>query len=375
MSVEHPIPETETDKIARPLLEYLRSQTSSPYLEFLDPPERITGGFDAAIYGFRLTGERDDLAGPLVLRLYQPTRSAHVVLREAAVQTALVALGYPAPGVKFRETELGALGGPFMIMERLSGHPLAAEFELLRRQRPSVLSILLTVRRVVAETGAMWDAAQTRLQALDADRFLACLRNEGLRPDDFRFDISLASLRSIIAAAGVEGFGPALAWLETQGPDDATPSVVCHGDLQPLNVMGENGKLTGVLDWGGAVVGHPALDYGAALAILATAPIAAPWLVRPFIRMAMNHLARSHARDYFRRHPDGRKALSYFAAYNCLSQLAWVAGSWRSANGLAGTGAFDSAAGVRNLTAQFRRYTGVRLDVSLPACGVASSAT
>ena len=46
---------------------------------------------------------------------------------------------------------------------------------------------------------------------------------------------------------GVDGFGPALAWLRDHAPNGATTPVVCHGDLQPLNVMAENGELTGAV--------------------------------------------------------------------------------------------------------------------------------
>jgi len=48
-------------------------------------------------------------------------------------------------------------------------------------------------------------------------------------------------------------------------PVDSAPTW-CHGDLHPNNVVGGDGRLTGVLDWGDLGVGDPATD------------LAAPWL-------------------------------------------------------------------------------------------------
>jgi hypothetical protein len=78
----------------------------------------------------------------------------------------------------------------------------------------------------------------------------------------------------------------------------------------------------------------------------------------------MNKLARDHARPYFARYKDGHAALRYFAAYNCMAQLATVAAP-RDPSAARG-GAFRSAEGVRNLTRAFRKYTGVQLHFSLP---------
>lgn len=359
MSQEHQNTANDRDNLPQLLLEYLRLRSSNPQLEFSEPPKRLTGGFDAAIFAFRLNNVGPDLAIPLVLRLYQPARPAQQALREAAIQSALAALGYPAPRVKFAEADRSVLGGAFVIMEHLPGRPLASEFERLARERRGIFSVLSSIRHVVRETRAVWDTAQTRLHALDASRFLAQLEGEGLNRNDFLFDASFGRVRSVIQESRVAGFDPALAWLIAHRPIETTSPVICHGDLQPLNLLAENGTLTGVLDWGMAVVADPALDYGAAVAILATVPIAAPWLVRPFIRGMMNRLAQNHARDYFRLHPRENGALRYFAAYNCISQLAWVAVSNR--------GAYGSVAGVRNLIAQFRAYTGVRLSIVLPA--------
>jgi aminoglycoside phosphotransferase (APT) family kinase protein len=363
MSSQGAIAATDLTRRSRLLLEYLRRQTGVPGLEFSEPPERLTGGYDAAIFGFRVSA---GLAGPLVLRLFGPDRSAQLTLKEAAVQNALAAMGYPAPSVRSLELDSAVLGGPFLIMDRLPGRPLAAEFESLRRSRNSAVSLISTIRNVLRAIGETWDTAQSRLHDLEPNEFLSRLEDAGLSRDDVSLEHAFLVLRRVISETGFDGFAPGLAWLDANRRKHSAPSVICHGDLQPLNVLADEGAVTGVLDWGSAVIAHPALDYGAALAILATVPIAGPPIARPFIRAMMNGLARRHARPLLRQGPGGAAALRYFAAYNCLSQLVWVAFSCRRNNGLANLGAYDSVAGVRNLTQQFRAYTGVRLDISLP---------
>lgn len=42
---------------------------------------------------------------------------------------------------------------------------------------------------------------------------------------------------------------------------------LCHGDLDPRHVLVENGRVTGLIDWGDINVGHPAMDLGLAFAL------------------------------------------------------------------------------------------------------------
>lgn len=43
-------------------------------------------------------------------------------------------------------------------------------------------------------------------------------------------------------------------------PDHAGPPVWFHGDLSPLNLLAEDGRLTAVIDWGTCGVGDPAIE-------------------------------------------------------------------------------------------------------------------
>ena len=81
------------------LRDHLRQALVEPGLEFAERPTPITGGFDTRIFAFRLAGVPPAFAGPLILRLLDGHSDPSRVLRERAIQNALVELGYPAPRV------------------------------------------------------------------------------------------------------------------------------------------------------------------------------------------------------------------------------------------------------------------------------------
>src|ERR1700722_17857432 len=118
--------------IADALLDHLRTRTGRRDLAYAEPPERMSGGFDATILKFRLRDAPDPLAGSLVLRLLQPSADPHRVSREGAVQNALAELGFPAPRVFLIEPDKAPLGGSFLIMALMRGRPPGSELEGLK---------------------------------------------------------------------------------------------------------------------------------------------------------------------------------------------------------------------------------------------------
>jgi aminoglycoside phosphotransferase (APT) family kinase protein len=121
----------------------------------------------------------------------------------------------------------------------------------------------------------LWDEAQTRLHALPVGGFVERVERAGLSGEDFTFDSFFASLRASVEELGLSGLRPLIDWLMAHRPRRSN-AVICHGDFQPFNVLAEDGRLTGVIDWVKAIIADPALDYGAMIAILATVPIRVP---------------------------------------------------------------------------------------------------
>jgi aminoglycoside phosphotransferase (APT) family kinase protein len=345
------------------LLRYLQSATQDPALAYAETPRRITGGFEAAIFGFRLGPAPPPFAGPLVLRLFQASRHPQAVRREAAVQNALASMAYPAARVVVIETEPAVLGGPFVVMEKLPGRLLGFGFEGLGEGR----SAIALVRSLWGLPGhmrhmiALWCEAQLALHALPVAAFGTALEAAGQARNDFSLDAYLAMMRQWIADARLDGLVPGLDWLLTQRPA-AVPPVICHGDLHPFNILVVADRITGVIDWGGVAIADPALDLGTVLAITATVPIAVPRPLRPIFRALLRSLGRAFVRAYRRSRPVDALSLRYFQVYCCLRQLIWV--GLGAAAGNPRVGAFGSPGGVRNLVAHIRAVGGVA--VALP---------
>jgi aminoglycoside phosphotransferase (APT) family kinase protein len=350
------------EDLVRSLLDYLRAATACPALAYAEAPTRMSGGYDATILRFSLHGAPEPLSGPLVLRLFQATVDAQRAPREAAVQNSLAGLGYPAPRVFVTEARVEALGGPFIIMERVPGRPLGSEFEGLSiKGFGQAVNTVRQIPRVRREMIRLWDEAQTRLQALPVKDFLDRIERAGISGEIFTFDANFASLRAAADEFGLEGLRPAFDWLVEHRPSRSLNPVICHGDFQPLNVLADHGRLTGVIDWVKTTIADPAFDYGAAMAILATVPIHVPDVLSRGMRAFMNNLARTHS-SHCRTLPDSDAALRYYQIFNCVVQLVTV-----GRNRAHGTthGVYNSSVGVANLINHIQLLTG--LGVTLPA--------
>src|SRR5258708_26454415 len=116
-------------EMAERLLYHLARAFECPDAVYIAGPARIQGGFDAAIFGFTLDRVSPALMGPLILRLCRPDTDPGRVKLETVVQNTLVEMGFPAPRVMATEGDAGVLGGPFMVMTRLSGQTLAHGIE------------------------------------------------------------------------------------------------------------------------------------------------------------------------------------------------------------------------------------------------------
>jgi aminoglycoside phosphotransferase (APT) family kinase protein len=276
------------------------------------------------------------------------------------VQNALAGLGYPAPRVFVTEARTEALGGSFIIMECVPGHPLGSEFEGLSikglRQTFDTLRQLPRARR---EMLRLWDEAQIRLQALPVKGFVDRIEKAGISGENFTFDAYFASQRASVEEFGLIGLRLVIDWLEANRPAPQT-AVISHGDFQPLNVLADDGRLTGVIDWVKTTTADPAFDYGAAMAILATVPIHVPAVLSRAMRAFMNNLARTHSRRC-RSMPDSDAALRYYQVFNCLVQMVSIGRS--RAHGTA-HGVYNSPVGVANLINHVHLMTG--LNASLP---------
>jgi aminoglycoside phosphotransferase (APT) family kinase protein len=239
--------------------------------------ERLTGGFDTETYGFRLEGAHA-LSGDLVLRLFRGARESGRVRSEAAIQNQ-VARGYPVPRVPIDTVGWTIMGKPYLIMRRLPGRSLLDS-----------LADSSVTAELAGAAGVLLGTAQAQLHNLPADEAMRALT---------RFDHStwtphrlLADIQQLAEVTGEPLLVELAHWLDERWPAaPATPSL-CHGDFHPGNVLVEDMRLTGVIDWTNFASGHPEFDVAITRLILSIG------LVAEDDRPIVTELLRGHEQAY-----------------------------------------------------------------------------
>lgn len=185
-------------------------------------------------------------------------KSAHDMLREARVMSALKP-SYPyVPAILARCDDDSVIGQDFYVMERLRGtilrRDLPADFGL---DRDGVRALCLGFIDRLIELHQV-DATQPGLSELG--------RGEGY------IARQIAGWSERWRQSATEGSDPCediIAWLQSQQPRRDNASCVIHNDFRFDNVVLATDHpldIVGVLDWELATVGDPLMDLGSSLA-------------------------------------------------------------------------------------------------------------
>lgn len=228
-----------------------------PLAEFLDSAGLGSGPLTAAPVGEGhsnvtfLVGRGDER---WVLR--RPPRgplppSAHDVLREARLLSALRPHGTPVPEVLASCEDPEVIGAPFYVMTYVEGWVLTAEL-------PPALDTPEAPARIAAE---LVDSL-VELHALGPG-------DEGLdgfgRPDGYlaRQIKRFGGLLETNATRPLPQLEEVTEWLAANLPESPAPTVV-HGDYRLGNVMfaPREPRLAAILDWEMATIGDPLADVG-----------------------------------------------------------------------------------------------------------------
>ena len=250
----------ETDRSAR-LLDFLRQRLGSSALTYAVPPVELQGGFESLIYSFTLGGAPPEFEGPLVLRVFRRLEDPERARREALIHNTVAEHGFPAPRILIAVTGAEEIGAPFLIMPRVPGATMLAQFEGLGRGRPSgeLIRLVISMPRILRRTISQLARTQARLHRLPGDLLLRAFEREGLNVGAITFDGKLRAMFDKTGSGPLSDLRPAVAWLIDNRPAEPDALVICHGDFQPFNVMVKDGEVTGVIDWVNATVAEPAL--------------------------------------------------------------------------------------------------------------------
>jgi aminoglycoside phosphotransferase (APT) family kinase protein len=350
-------------RVAAGLLAYLSTALAKPDLAYASEPSRITGGTDAAIFGFSLDRAPEHLREPLILRLGWEGADPRRFVLEAAVQNALASTGFPAPRAHVTEANAAVLGGPFVIMQRLQGRPLAHDVKGLGGGASLAEKVhgMIGLPALFKRISATWVEIQLRLHDLPAEPVLRAVADSGLDQRAVTFEGQRARLTAAIETANLTGLVPVLSWLQANQPASPRHATICHGDFHPLNIMADAGAVTGVIDWANVVIAQPEMDVGSAIANISTVPINLPAPLRPVLKAVIASALGSYVRTYRSKRSLDEHALRYFQVFRAFAQLGWAVVARQA--GRSHSGAFASEAGRQSLADFIAARSGVRVKL------------
>jgi len=186
----------------------------------------------------------------LILRLYPQSAGIITAVRESIVQNVLAGEGYPVPRTYFTCTDMSILGGAFFIMDCLPGDLMTS-------------APMETIPEMLGKTHAA-------LHGIDPEPLIKSLSERGIDKNTFGFGIRLDYFKD--KASSIPWIRDGLDWLIQNHPPEPEPLAVCHGDFHPNNILIQDRKITGVLDWGSFLIGDPAFDIANTI-VLTTVPI------------------------------------------------------------------------------------------------------
>ena len=344
------------------LLEYLRGELGD--CDFAEPPVPLAPGNQTVVHAFRLKGLAPPLDRVLVLRLFRPGTDPLCARIEAVLQNAIAAQGFPAARAYATCEREDVLGAPFFVMERLPGAPLfGGSLPLEASGVPHItpravvrdgLRMLFRIPRVCAE-------AEARIHELDVSQLIAALEEAQLPWRALTLAGKLQEMSGLIETCSLRGLPEAHDWLCEHLPVQDDHRVLCHGDMQPLNLLVQGGEVVGVVDWSNALFAPPECSIGWTRATFLTLPLSLPGPLRLADRPVAHAIARAFERRYRRRRRYDREAVAYYEAFHSLLILCYIAEKY--ARGAYIRDAWNTRPGLDLLAAHFQAISGQKVAV------------
>jgi aminoglycoside phosphotransferase (APT) family kinase protein len=334
-----------SDALADQLLTVLRLVTGAPSLAYSRPPVPLTGGFWAELVAFSLAEPPDGWPHDLVARLMPHANTAR---KETVMQRAVAAAGFPTPAVRAAGGPDDGLDRAFMIMDRAPGTPLLSGLSAssaLRRGR----ALFSEIPRLLASTMAQLHALDPELVRSQLDGTGAAIVSVGSM---------LAVMRERAAEFGRPDLAQAAQWM-VEHPARPAPDVICHGDVQPFNVLLDGSRVT-LLDWSTAVLAPRSYDVACTALALSQAALEVPGWLRPPVRWIGRRLASRFVRSYERSAGVvlDQGELAWHQAAMCLRALVEMSG-WTHAGQQAAHGGHPWLASGPAFAARLTATTGV----------------
>jgi len=312
----------QQDKIPILLLNYLREKLQNPVLNYATPPTRFGQGQENYTYRFELKEAPPNIPKHLVLRLYREMNRGFA-LKERTMQNILVENNFPAAKVHFACIELEPLGGEFIVMDFIHGKTM---FEVVPPKN---------LPKMLAET-------HVALHKIDPTSLIERLKST-MVPKVWYDGTVFVDM--FIESKNIGWLKPAVRWIRQNEPTERRQAL-CHGDFHPLNILVDNGKVSGVLDWPVSRIGEPEWDVAATSIICScVGQLVVPefdWLsITDLYVDSYKHLAKLDSGKF-----------EYYEAVNCINLLEALA---------SGAAEIDFPGVKEGLIEKFNEITGIKL--------------
>lgn len=329
-------PNKEPAQISDRFIAYLREQVNDSEIDYDLPLTQMQGGYETYSYRFKLSGVHKELSKLLVLRLYPQFYGTRNAVWESTVQNVLAREGYPVPWVYFTCTDMAILGGAFFIMEFLPGDLM-------------VTAPMETIPDMLGKTHAA-------LHDIDPNPLIESLGRQGIDENQYRLGSRLNRLND--EAKKFPWLCDGVDWLVENRPPEPEHLTICHSDFHPLNILIQDGQVTGVLDWPGFLVADPALDVANTI-VLTT--ISSKHLFSStewgFSSVNWEQAAQLYLDSYQAQRPLDTTHLDYYRVRRCVNALA---------QGVDGQKVWQHPLIVKDLIEYIHRITGIRMTIPDP---------
>jgi aminoglycoside phosphotransferase (APT) family kinase protein len=326
----------QIDNLNQNLITYLRKQLNNDELTYQANTAQVHGGFETKIYRFQLKSASGELTQPLALRIYPDWYGTGNAIWESTIQNVLKEAAFPVAKAHFLCTDHSVLGGAFFIMDFLPGKPM-------------VMAPMENVPVLLGKNHAL-------LHQIDPKPLVKAIHAAGIDRSALFVRRRFESFKK--RASEFPWLKPAVEWLIQNRPAEPNQLSICHGDYHPLNILVENGEVTGVLDWSGFLIGNPAIDIGNTL-VLITIPFkhVAPTLGMDFSNVDFEQVAETYLQSYQTEKPIDRTYLEYYRVNRCTNALM---------EGAQGQSVWQHPLIVRDLLANIHSVTGISIKLSKP---------
>ncbi|MDA1280553.1 MAG: phosphotransferase [Chloroflexi bacterium] len=271
--------------------------------------KRLQGGFDTDTFAFDVVNAPNEIPSNLVLRLFRSARESGRVARESTIQNAGHAAGHPVAVVPVDSLNHFLIDRPFMLMELLPGSPLGT---------------LLDDDQLVSRLPEIMARLQLGIHRLDSAGLRAKLTGSGVDPDQMTPTIMLAAITELAESTGASDLMEINNWLRVQWPEQPDSPTICHGDFHPNNVLFDDGKVTGIVDWGNVKFTHPEFDVAITHLTMSLGPMDMEPSQRMAIQPMIDHILEEYLRSYRNQQPISDELLGYYGALRSAHAYARV---------------------------------------------------